>query len=307
MTKIKHKPTGFIIDDNNGFVTAPVSVLKQGNDWEEIKENTYEILSFQVQGGDIVYKPKDHEGLSDFQWFLHGGGEMYGPKIHSVKRLSDESIFTIGDKIITPDGCAIYIAEFIKDPTGEFGIFVRLTSKTINRQCTLRTLEQRKKVFTSDDGVDMFDGDLYWYVFKTCGSPWTMGTSLKLIDPIKVKSKSKYSVSEFVKRFASEENAKKFIQENTKKPVLTTQDKVELFDGDLYWYVVASTINSHKVSGPTKVRQHYNYANSRILRYSSKEIAEQSMWQDVKTLSYKDVVKEFGHSGELTDLAKSRV
>lgn len=338
-----HKPTGTVytqvynsptclkdgyyklndIANGNAFsIGVEAFIVETGNDWEEIKENGYEILSFITGAFALAgcnyrpscyvhYKPGpeyDHSKRGgDYYWFLDGGGREYEPKIHSVKRLSDDAIFTLGDKIITQDGSNIYITEFIKDPNGEFGIFVRLTNKTINRQCTLRTLEQRKKVFTSDDGVEMFEGDPYWYVFKTGGGPWTMGTSAKLREPIIVKSKSRYPISKWVKRFASHENAIKFLDEHT--VLFTTEDNVQVFKGNIVWYASGHGAGFGKVVAESI--NEYDFLKDKKFFFSEEKLHEW-IWKNAKVLSWNDITKAiwpFNSTDEnkIKEVVKSRL
>lgn len=59
--------------------------------WEEVIENNYQILEYRTEGGNSCKAP-----------FLQGSHQFYIDercKIHSVKRLSDGEIFTIGDRI----------------------------------------------------------------------------------------------------------------------------------------------------------------------------------------------------------------
>lgn len=76
--------------------------------------------------------------------------------IYSVKRLSDNEIFTIGDK--TKDG-AISEIHIAKAFAG--GMVFKIGEK---QGVSLNTIEKLQPVFTTDDEVDIYIGDTYYYV-----------------------------------------------------------------------------------------------------------------------------------------------
>lgn len=59
--------------------------------WEEVIEKDYEILSY-------ISKLKNAIISSEDDWINHGDWD-----IHSVKRLSDGEVFTVGDKLNQPE------------------------------------------------------------------------------------------------------------------------------------------------------------------------------------------------------------
>lgn len=118
MKKYKHKITGNIVEYNinsnsyyfgktsNGYTyNLPTTIIENSNDWEEIIEKDYEILSFKHIYGNIYNKSYSKNKL---QYALALDSLEYTENyliidntinIYSIKRLSDGEIFTIGDKM----------------------------------------------------------------------------------------------------------------------------------------------------------------------------------------------------------------
>ena len=65
--------------------------------WEEVVEKDYEILSVSLQRSD---KHKIHNVSEYKNTVIEALLNCNGNKIHSIKRLSDSEIFTIGDKVV---------------------------------------------------------------------------------------------------------------------------------------------------------------------------------------------------------------
>ena len=86
--------------------------------------------------------------------------------------------------------------------------------------------EPRKPIFTTNDGVDVFNGDMYWFVDKTTNSIY-----------INLATTGMAFNSAYL-RFSTPESAQKWINEQKKlKPIYTDpEDGTEFFEGDSYWY-----------------------------------------------------------------------
>lgn len=162
--------------------TTKVSdILQYPEYWEEIIEKDYKILSFRqdTQVTDL-WLPDKLKG--EGYWSRDGyitvpyttnqilNHDMY--EIYSVKRLSDGEIFTIGDNVIfnAKSGSILKgpIIQFRIDT--KFGIIVdyRDNSKGVGQHWNyLNNAEKSKQpLFTTEDGVDIFEGDWYEYVHK---------------------------------------------------------------------------------------------------------------------------------------------
>lgn len=138
--------------------------------WEEEVEKDYEILSF-----------KQDSGIKDlWTFFTSGWGrnvngqcatnpytteEILSNKlytIHSVKRLSDGEVFTVGDNI-TSD---CYSHSLDKIILYEKYILLQHNYSTRTISHNLNNTNKCKSLFTTEDGVDIFQPTLVWRVNK---------------------------------------------------------------------------------------------------------------------------------------------
>jgi hypothetical protein len=221
--------------------------------WEEVIEKDYEIVAMGIAEGTILEfkdgictKRSDDrapEATSTLQSILN---QQYSKdSIHSVKRLSDEEVFTVGDLIKTPYKDATRITKFqnpegneyfIKIPTG----FARLV-----------TIEKAKQpLFLTHDGKDIFEGDKVWYVNKEghyySGFVAVSGVTLR---------------SDINAYFLTREGAEDYIEKN--KVIFTTEDRVEIRIGDKYYFVdmnssSISLVNAHVRSGGYSERKYFS-------------------------------------------------
>lgn len=195
MKKYKHKQTGYIAQQCAGInyqllkdieysTNIPKEIVENSNDWQEIIEKDYEILSFINPKSIITYLGIDKNTIlnkSSSNEFK--GCDSKRPvistnlnrllnnnnwNIHSVKRLSDGEVFTIADEI---NSNIFDTKQQIKDFYFLDNILkVRTFSFTEN----LNNIEHIKKpLFTTEDGVDIFEGDEYHNVnsllnYKLC-------------------------------------------------------------------------------------------------------------------------------------------
>jgi hypothetical protein len=138
--------------------------------WEKIIEKDYEILSFKTQlnciitfEGEICIKRSDN-GTPSHTVSKSAVLEKGSSSIHSVKRLSDGKVFTVGDEVnstISDLGIPTELIDF------------RLKNEKLT--CGLRhlgyypfkTLLKKKLLFRTEDGVDIFEGDKVFIVTKT--------------------------------------------------------------------------------------------------------------------------------------------
>lgn len=142
--------------------------------WEEIIEKDYEILSFKYGNGCLYYLKLRNNGYyvqsdqtieSSINYTLEellDDVKNYNCNIHSVKRLSDGEVFTIGD-ICSPIGkydCNIHSITKIWfcDPG-----YLRLSSNNYTLDITNIQHSKKKPLFTTEDDVDIFEGDEYYH------------------------------------------------------------------------------------------------------------------------------------------------
>lgn len=195
--------------------------------WQEIVEKNYEILSYIQIISNRVYK-KDKNGIfiSDNMWSLSAPLESHSNiKIHSVKRLLDGEIFTIGD----------IVTERMSDKTNvtikRFNIhldklIIEVSKKSLNTTVDLMFLNKVKQpLFTTEDGVDIYDGDSYCSISKIYFE----------VNSIYKKAEEKYRNSYQLNRFlffSTKEKAEEYIIMN--KPCLSINDVLNSQD-DTYF------------------------------------------------------------------------
>ena len=134
--------------------------------WELVVEKDYEILSILLQPSDKhqIHNVSEYKNTGYIEALLNCNSN----KIHSVKRLSDSEIFTIGDKVIGYNNFITKIKTI--DLVGEVSLNIG-TDK--HEGFSLKNLKKAKQpLFTTEDGVDIYEGDtIYginndWKVFS---------------------------------------------------------------------------------------------------------------------------------------------
>ncbi len=185
IVSISENGTYFILADNGNNI--PSWIVMNSNDWEEIIEvkKDYEILSLRTKGFYISKSP-----WLDLDYMLN----VEKCDIFSIKRLSDGEVFTVGDK--TNAGI---IKEF-----QTHGNHVMV--KTDGGLTTLDGLCIKKQpLFTTEDGVDIFEGDKYYYVDE----------NIELFHVRKAIHTS--GQDEYFKYFSTKEKAEEYISLNKPK------------------------------------------------------------------------------------------
>ena len=140
--------------------------------WKEIVEKDYEILSFKTNlekyslKSDDKYVSNSHGIICTLDQLLTNAVS----KIHSIKRLSDGEIFTIGDKILsyntikTIKKINISISDpldvgFTTDGDGYKGSDYQFLFED-------NVKKVKQPLFTTTDGVDIFEGDTFYWLDK---------------------------------------------------------------------------------------------------------------------------------------------
>ena len=175
--------------------------------WEEVVEKDYEILSYSDNNNNI-FREKDNQGI------LH----RLDFKIHSVKRLSDFEIFTIGD-IVKCEDCKgkITSLEIYHNDIYLTGIDNKMPfGFTLCNALDCFEIPQKAKqpLFTTEDSVDIFKGDKIYFINTTNGR-FNINICL---DVELYKTHLLY--------FSTKEKAEEYILYN--KPLLTLKDIDEL-------------------------------------------------------------------------------
>jgi len=169
MKKYKHKLIGNIaIETHSGYnykvstsqnFTIPKCIIENSNDWEEVIDKNYEILSFI----DISKLIKKKDGLFYRENTQNKGvreDQISHFRINSVLRKSDNCVFTIGDKI---DGISyknIVINSIDLNPN-----YPQIMFNKLDEGIDLTNAVKSKPIlFTTEDGVDIFEGDFSYFL-----------------------------------------------------------------------------------------------------------------------------------------------
>ena len=130
--------------------------------WEEVVvEKDYEILELSLQRSikhQIVSALKNSENYTISLLSCNGN------KIHSVKRLSDSEIFTIGDKVFSEYvNYTINKIDIVNDKCMVSALYDTNNPNGSRLHYNLNNIKKSKQpLFTTEDGVDIFEGDKYF-------------------------------------------------------------------------------------------------------------------------------------------------
>ena len=167
-TIVEVKHDGYIYWNVNSNENNPTNYIHNSSMeqylefWEEVIEKDYEILSYKTTSRAIWRKNNENYWINNIDSqkksinaFLHDCIYV----IHSVKRLSDNEIFTIGDK--TSLGVITQI-QFNKSFSKLWLDFNTTGGYSMNNFLTLEKAKQ--PLFTTEDGIDIFKGDKHWFL-----------------------------------------------------------------------------------------------------------------------------------------------
>jgi hypothetical protein len=177
MKKFKHKKTGIIVNEDSHqylgtCMSIPKEIVENSNDWEEIVEKDYEILSLKY--GQIYYRGKNEHNQICYYTDLkdkHNSGFILeqtfennllpGVTIHSVRRLLDGEIFQIGDTINI--GGKNRVIEAFKSVDNNLYI---ITDSGKDMWSHIENWKKAKQaLFKTEDNIDIFEGDEFYTVF----------------------------------------------------------------------------------------------------------------------------------------------
>lgn len=211
----KHKTTGTqakLAEDgkyyiHNCSIGIPKQFIEDSRIWE--KEDGYEILSLITKNRHEIIHKVGYTFPECFQTLVKANDIF---DIHSVKRLNDGAVFTIGDKV----NKGYYIKSFkISDAIHNPGLLVRADLKGEGALINfpIKDIEKCKTpLFKTQEGDDIFEGDSYWCV-NTTPHLWSVWEQT---------SKERTMLNKNVLAFSSEISAKKYIKEN--KPQYSLND-----------------------------------------------------------------------------------
>lgn len=242
--KYKHKRLGWIATkENQCYLTnanmglnavnaIPVELIENSCDWEEIIEKRdYDDVCFEVC--NHLYRITKNKKASTSEYsieeYQHGKIERANWDWNNI----DENFKT---RIWKEVPLEQYMAQF------------------------------KKKLFTTEDGVDIYEGDKFWELntlnFACCHFDATKDKLVPHVIP-----------------FYHKKNAEEYIMRN--KVLFTTEDKVDIKLGDKYWFYDE---NEDKLNQRQAMYPFPNgYSHIRTKYFSTKKIAEDYIEKNKKT------------------------
>jgi len=165
-----------------GYGISHATIIENQQEyWQEIKKELkeelkdYEILSYKYENRIFKYTLNPPIiGVSGFRHYENNGGilDEYSmkdlipsPTIHSVKRLSDGKVFTIGDSCLHKPTNTKFIINTI--------YFID-TQLVVNNYYLFNIEHIKEPLFTTFDNVDIYEGDEYYTIWKDLRSNFIM-------------------------------------------------------------------------------------------------------------------------------------
>lgn len=211
---------------SNSWERIPKRFIEKSNDWEEIIEKDYLILEIKSGGYHWIYDEKTKKYVCtrygvqhSLDAFCKKGVLNSGYFIFKVKRLSDNEIFTVGDK------CNGDFIEEIKLVVNENRLY--FSSKNLSWNKSIKDLIKDKiSLFTTEDGKEMYEGNEF---FKLITPAFYNKSYAWNILPNKINSNIIYDQKNNKKNgkiwFSTKEAAQEWIVLN--KPCLSLNDVLQ--------------------------------------------------------------------------------
>jgi hypothetical protein len=256
---------------------VPEKEIKDTKYWEQAIEDDYEILSILGGVTQSFYILDKETGLyvnkAEYAKFTISELLRQDCTIHSVKRLSDSEIFTVGDKVqLIPgdwkDQNTILSKIEIKDNVVVFEI-TQEKYKSKYSQGIQDWRKTKKPLFTTEDGVNIFEDDKCWVVSK----------NNYLLVEYRINNLDIFYRPRDNWYFSTKEAAEKYIRKN--KPLFRTEDSVDIYEGDSFYFVTKSFLIERITA--TKLKQSDK-------TFSTREAAEEYILENKPCLSINDVM-----------------
>ena len=278
-----------------GIIIGKLIIESSPEHWEEIISKDYEILSFknvneftkiahiqlnnnfqiaQIDSFTTLGSPLDLM-LKDSRW-----------NIHSVKRLSDGEVFTVDDNVHSTLNDSKFLKEawkncFIKAFTlVKNTIKIKIEEGDTLGHYSLNSLKVFKKpLFTTEDEVDVFEGDDYYVVRKgKSDSDYSYSTYVAVNNGLWRAVKNCYL-------FTTLDKVNDFIK--SKKPLFTTEYGVDVFEGDKVFLVFTTSYKPTEIVARKELLPIQSYQKL----FSIKEAAEEYVLMNKPCLSINDIKK----------------
>jgi hypothetical protein len=266
-------------------------ITKSPEYWQEVIEKDYEILSYKSISEAIWTENEKGLWINNIDRVKFSINALLHDlivKIHSVKRLSDGKIFTIGDKVTfkninsTIKSFRLEIEALYVDFESGNGVSIKYVEKS------------KQPLFTTEDDVDIFENVRYYWVFKT-----------NIFDAAAKENSGNNSTRKY---FSTEQAAQNYI--NSKKVLFTTEDGVDVFENKDF-----NCVNQHLYRFIEKgIRA--KSLGEHIKIFSTKEAAEEYVLMNKPCLSILEIHKLLLSAGvglsskkekELREIVKQKI
>jgi hypothetical protein len=202
---------------NDGFNNIGKNIDQFPEFWEEVVEKDYKILSIISTKHNLIIKEGLIRIINSPKTYTH----KYNRKadapwnIHSVKRLSDDEIFTVGDNIWRKEWS---IAAYPPISAIKINHEDKIIIHTLHSVSYLPQIMKKVKklLFTTEDGVEIFEGDEYFKLYKY---PLRLGG----IETAFISSGKHFDLFLY---FSTKEKAEEYILMN--KPCLSINDLLNI-------------------------------------------------------------------------------
>jgi len=208
---------------------------------------------------------RNNEGLFFYAGIYYKEDEVVNPNwcIHSIKRLSDREVFTIGDRIKNGEIKNINIED------DELKIIVRPNNHVALFEVDLSKLEKVKPLFTTEDGVDIYEEQ---GCFGVCIKEYSEDDIYKLYSIHSDTGWHAKPNEAYWKTFSTREKAEQYILNNKFKTV----------------YGVNGTFTKIAFSFENKIKQ--DYAAGDWKWFNSEKERDQYIEENKSRFSKKDMI-----------------
>jgi hypothetical protein len=149
--------------------------------WEEVIKKEFEVLTIRRNSDfNEIFSVKEYDDSGAFLSKVdinHSSHEELGFNgkkdskdyierqfhIYSIKRLSDDEVFTIGDIIYSGDFKPTKLETITIRDNGGIAMWGKYHSNMLG-EIGLASCIIKKPLFKTEDGVDIYEGDNYWFI-----------------------------------------------------------------------------------------------------------------------------------------------
>ena len=187
--KVKNFNNYHSIDSSKFGSLPPDEVENNPKFWKEITRKDYQILSFTLNTNSKIFPidEKQFSSVSNMNEYLN----RINGNIHSVKRLIDNEIFTVGDIVKDSNNLNRVISkikiysESYPPLVGALQIFYSDGDYRLGFWDHIKDVQKREYKFTTQDGYKIYKGDQFYPVcikdgfafgyepFTFCSQQWT--------------------------------------------------------------------------------------------------------------------------------------